>query len=180
MSDDQPLQHVVLIGFMGTGKSTVSKRLAEHLGCAACDVDAEIVKREREEIASIFASRGEEAFRAAETAALDAVLGAQDKLVIATGGGAVLSSVNRELMLRKGYVVALTAHPERVIARVSQDPDRPLLQGGVRERVYKLLEDRKHAYDFAHLTIDTTDLTVDEIVNRIAEAAARNGQHSNS
>lgn len=180
MSDDQPLRHVVLIGFMGTGKSTVSRRLAEHLGCATCDVDAEIVKREGEEIASIFANRGEEAFRAAETAALDAVLGTKDKLVIATGGGAVLSSANRELMLRNGYVVALTAHPEQVIARVSQDPERPLLQGGVRERVYKLLEDRKHAYDFAHLSIDTTDLTVDEVVNRIAEAAARNSQHSNS
>lgn len=175
MSDGKTKQHVVLIGFMGTGKSTVSKLLAGRLACGACDVDAEIVKREGEEIASIFSNRGEREFRAAETAALGAVLSAEDKLVVATGGGAVLAPVNRELMLRNGFVVALTADPEQVIARVSQDPDRPLLQGDVRERVHKLLEDRKHAYDFAHLTIDTTNLSAEEVVERIAQEIRRIG-----
>ncbi|QHW34350.1 shikimate kinase [Paenibacillus rhizovicinus] len=173
MSDNKPLQHVVLIGFMGTGKSTVGKQLARRLGCSTCDVDAEIVKREGEEIASIFSSRGENAFRAAETEALEAVLSTRDTLVVATGGGAVLAPANRELMMKNGFVVALTADPEQLIARVSQDPDRPLLEGNVRERVYKLLEDRKHAYDFAHLTIDTTTLAVEEVVERIAQAMIR-------
>ncbi|QHT64000.1 shikimate kinase [Paenibacillus lycopersici] len=166
-------QHIVLIGFAGTGKSTVGKQLASRLGCASTDVDAEIVKREGEEIASIFANRGESAFRAAETEALEAVLSSRETLVVATGGGAVLAPVNRELILRSGFVVALKADPERLIERVSQDPDRPLLQGNVRERTYKLLEERKHAYDFAHLTIDTTSLAVDEVVERIAQAIQR-------
>ncbi|SFI28864.1 shikimate kinase [Paenibacillus sp. UNC496MF] len=180
MSDGKPPRHVVLVGFMGTGKSTVSRRLAELLACGTRDVDAEIVKREGEEIAAIFAGRGEGEFRAAETEALRAVLGAEDALVVATGGGAVLSPINRELMVQRGFVVALTADPEQVIARVSQDPDRPLLQGDVRQRVYKLLEDRKGAYDFAHLTIDTTSLSVDEVVERIAQAISRfrTSQHS--
>ncbi|NBD26383.1 shikimate kinase [Paenibacillus glycinis] len=179
MRDGKPLRHIVLIGFMGTGKSTVGRLLAERLACAACDVDAEIVKREGEAIPAIFANRGEREFRAAETAALGAVLGADDTLVVATGGGAVLSPENRELMLRHGFVVALTADPEQVIARVSQDENRPLLQGDLRERVYKLLEDRKHAYDFAHMTIDTTHLGVDEVVERIAQGFIRSiSQHS--
>ncbi|WP_219837769.1 shikimate kinase [Paenibacillus sp. R14(2021)] len=170
MSNRKPRQHVVLIGFMGTGKSTVGKQLAEQLGCTTCDVDAEIVRREGETIASIFASRGEQHFRAAETAALAEVLQSEGPLIIATGGGAVLAPANRELMLQGSFVVALTADPEQVIARVSQDPDRPLLQGDVRERVYKLLEDRKGAYDFAHLTIDTTQLSVKEVVEQIQQA----------
>ncbi|MFC4810006.1 shikimate kinase [Paenibacillus sp. GCM10023250] len=170
MSESKPPRHVVLVGFMGTGKSAVSRRLAELMACGACDVDAEIVKREGEEIAAIFAGRGEGEFRAAETEALRAVLGRDDTLVVATGGGAVLSPANRELMLQRGFVVALTADPEHVIARVSQDPDRPLLRGDVRQRVYQLLEDRRGAYEFAHLTIDTTALSVDEVAERIAQA----------
>ncbi|RAP78078.1 shikimate kinase [Paenibacillus montanisoli] len=163
----KPLHHVVLIGFMGTGKSTVGKQLAQRLQRGTADIDAEIVRREGQAIADIFATRGEAAFRLVETDALADVLGRTEPLVIATGGGAVLSERNRELMLQDSFVVALTADPEKIIARVMEDPDRPLLQGEVRERVYKLLEDRKHAYDFAHLTIDTSNLSVGQVVEQI-------------
>ncbi|MBP3961165.1 shikimate kinase [Paenibacillus lignilyticus] len=167
MTKEKPLHHVVLIGFMGTGKSTVSKQLAELLKCGTADIDAEIVRREGQAIADIFAARGEADFRLAETAALAEVLGSSDPLVIATGGGAVLSERNRAMMLQDSFVVALTADPEQIIARVSEDAARPLLQGDVRERVYKLLEDRKHAYAFAHLTVDTSDLSVRQVVELI-------------
>jgi shikimate kinase len=167
-------KHLVLVGFMGTGKSTVSRVLAERLGCPAVDIDAEIVRREERTIADIFAQRGEAAFRAAETAALADVLRSGQRQVVATGGGAVLAPANRELMLAHGYVVALTADPEQIIARVREDSSRPLLQGDLRERVYKLLEERKHAYDFAHCTVDTTRLGVDEVVERIMEGYGAN------
>ncbi|AZN43851.1 shikimate kinase [Paenibacillus albus] len=164
---EKPRQHVALIGFMGTGKSTVSKELAARLNCGVIDIDAEIVRREGASIADIFGTRGEAEFRAAETAALADVIDCAEALVIATGGGAVLAEHNRKLMLEGSFVVALKADPEQIIARVSQDPDRPLLQGDVEGRVHKLLEDRKHAYDFAHLVIDTTKLTVQEVVDSI-------------
>lgn len=176
MSNGKPLPHIVLVGFMGTGKSTVGKRLAEQLGCETCDIDAEVVRREGADIPAIFAERGESAFRAAETAALQAVLAGEERRIVATGGGAVLALANREAMLHRGYVVALTADPEQLIARVSQDQGRPLLQGNVAERVYKLLEDRKGAYDFAHLTIDTTHLGVEEVVAHIMRGIERANQ----
>lgn len=169
VSKEKPSGHVALIGFMGTGKSTVSKELAARLNCGVIDVDAEIVRRECASIPDIFATRGESEFRLAETAALADVINRTEPLVIATGGGAVLAEHNRKLMLKGSFVVALKADPEQIIARVSQDPDRPLLQGDVAGRVYKLLEDRKHAYDFAHLAIDTTHLTVEEVVNLIEQ-----------
>ncbi|MBW7461673.1 shikimate kinase, partial [Paenibacillus sepulcri] len=72
-----------------------------------------------------------------------------------------------ELMLDSALVVALTADAEQIISRVSQDASRPLLQGDLRQRVNQLMEDRKHAYDFAHLTIDTSKLNAHEVVDKI-------------
>ena len=70
-------------------------------------------------------------------------------------------------MLQHGFVVALNASAETIIQRVSADTNRPLLQGNLEERVHTLMEQRKHAYDFAHISIDTTELTEDEIADRI-------------
>ncbi|MBW7474224.1 shikimate kinase [Paenibacillus oenotherae] len=165
---DNLQSHIVLIGFMGTGKSTVSQLLAERLGCEAVDVDAVIIDRAGMPIPEIFATKGEAAFREAETEALSEVLGRERLQVIATGGGAVLAQQNRELMLKFGFVVNLYASADLIVSRVSQDTSRPLLQGDVRGRVYKLLEDRKHAYDFAHCTIDTEQLTPSEVADAIA------------
>ncbi|MEV5024934.1 shikimate kinase [Paenibacillus sp. LPE1-1-1.1] len=158
---------LVLIGFMGTGKSTVSKLLAEKLGWKRVDGDEEIERLENKRISDIFATDGEAGFREIETKVLDLILASGDSCVVATGGGAVLREVNRELMLSKGYVVALKANPEQIIARVKSDNARPLLQGDAEERVNLLLEQRKHAYDFAHLTIDTTNMSAEEVVATI-------------
>jgi shikimate kinase len=88
--------------------------------------------------------------------------------VVSTGGGAVLRETNREAMLNRGFVVGLSAEPKEIIHRVKQDGDqRPLLQGNAEEKVRALLEARADAYGFAHLTIDTTKLSIEQIVIQI-------------
>lgn len=168
---------LVLVGFMGTGKSSVSRLLAERLNVSRADSDEAVERAESRAISDIFATDGEEAFRDMETRELRRLMESNQPMVIATGGGAVLREENRSLMLAHGFVTALTAHPEQIITRVMQDESRPLLQGGVRDRVYQLLEKRKDAYDFAHLTVDTTELSVEEVVDRIVNAW---NQHSAS
>ena len=165
----QQLKKLVLIGFMGTGKSTVSRLLSEKLGWKRVDGDEEIERLENKRISDIFAADGEAGFRVIETRVLETILASEENAVVATGGGAVLSAVNRELMLNKGFVVALKASPEQIIARVKSDTERPLLQGDAVERVNLLLAQRKHAYDFAHLTIDTTNMSAEEVVAAIWE-----------
>lgn len=160
---------LVLIGFMGTGKSTVSRLLSEKLGWRRIDGDEEIERREGRRISDIFANEGEAAFRAIETKVLESLLLESGPAVIATGGGAVLSSYNCELMLGHSFVAALKASPEQIFERVKNDSSRPLLQGDAGERVKLLLEQRKNAYDFAHLTVDTTLLSAEEVVETILQ-----------
>lgn len=161
--------HVVLIGFMGTGKSTVASALSERLGWEKVDLDAAIEAAEGTTIPVLFAEKGEPYFRRAETDALRRELGGTAAKIIATGGGAVLAEENRRLMLENGLVVALTADEETIVRRVKDDPNRPLLQGDVRARVAALLKARETAYDFAHMKIDTSHRTVDEIADAIVE-----------
>lgn len=161
---------LVLIGFMGTGKSSVSRLLADKLGCPRIDSDEEIERSENRKISEIFASDGEKGFRTIETSVLKRLLTSKEPAVIATGGGAVLLEENRNMMLENGFVTALHASPEQIIARVSADSSRPLLQGDLHDRVHTLLEQRKGLYDFAHLSVDTTELTVEEVVDQILKA----------
>lgn len=159
-------RNIVLIGMMGTGKSTVGVELARRLGFAFVDTDERIEREQGMSIKDIFAQRGEPAFRQLESETIASVLEAAGQIV-ATGGGAVLSGRNREVMASNGYVVALTATAETIIHRVSTDQNRPLLQGDVEERVRTIMESRKHAYDFADLKIETDGRTVEEIVNLV-------------
>lgn len=163
-------RNIILIGLMGTGKSTVGKALSAKLGWSFVDSDARIEQREQMSISDMFAVKGEPAFREAETQALAEIMQTGGQ-VIATGGGAVLAEANRSLMKGSGLVVALSATAETIIARVSGDESRPLVQGNVRDRVLAIMEQRKHAYDFADVSIDTTDIPVDQIVERILQAA---------
>ena len=158
---------IVLVGFMGTGKSTVARLLAERLGVERVDLDEEIEREAGCTIAEIFDAKGEAHFRDLESAALERLMASDRPLVLATGGGAVLRGANRETMLRSGIVAALTAAPERIIERVSGDASRPLLRGDVAERVRRLMAERKTAYDFAHIKIDTTELSPEEAADRI-------------
>jgi len=166
---------IILIGFMGTGKSSVAAALSQLLQLQSLDVDKEIVSVESRSIPDIFSQDGEEAFRSIETKVLRQLLQSPQPAIIATGGGAVLKQENRELMLKHGLVVHLSASADVIIARVSQDQGRPLLQGDVSERVHALLNTRAHAYDFAPVTIDTSHRSIPEIAADIANA----WQHAN-
>lgn len=158
---------LVLVGFMGTGKSTVALRLSEVLSLPVVDVDAHIVETARQTIPELFEQKGEPYFRQLETEALQHILTNNDPVIVATGGGAVLKEENQALMLEHGIVFALTATAEAIIDRVKHDANRPLLQGEVEKRVYDLLEKRKNSYLFAHHTVDTTNKSLQEVVEHI-------------
>ncbi len=160
-------QNIILIGMMGTGKSTVGEILAAELGYTLIDLDAAIVADAGMTIPEMFELHGEAFFRQAETDALRKVVSAGGRQIIATGGGAVLNPVNCELMSGGGLVVALTAQAEEIIERVKGDSNRPLLAGNAEERIRAILEERKHAYQFAHCTVDTSRRGADEVAQLV-------------
>lgn len=160
---------IVLVGFMGCGKSTVSRLLAKELGWRRIDTDDEIVEREGRSVAAIFEEAGEQGFRKIESNLIASILTEPEPAVIATGGGAVLAEANRQAMLAYSYVVALKADAEQIIARVQADTGRPLLAGDAANRVPLLLEQRKTVYDFAPTIIDTTSLTPEQVAAAILD-----------
>ncbi|WNQ13618.1 shikimate kinase [Paenibacillus aurantius] len=163
--------NIILIGFMGTGKTTLGRRVAERLGWAFVDMDERIEEKEERGIPSIFESQGEDYFRRVETAVL-AELAEGTNQVISTGGGCVLREENRRLMAAAGTIVALKASPRTIVDRVRGDANRPLLQGDLEQRVAGLLEQRKEAYDFADLTLMTDERSLEEMVEELAALAA--------
>ncbi|MDF2722907.1 MAG: shikimate kinase [Paenibacillus sp.] len=169
------MRNIVLVGFMGTGKSTVASLLAERLGYDKVDLDTAIEQAAGVSIPQLFAERGEPYFRQLETDTLKRQLEEGTSRIIATGGGAVLAEENRRLMLDNGVVVALTADVQTIIERVQNDPNRPLLKGNAKQSVPELLEKRKHAYDFAPIQIDTSNRTAEQIADLIAETMRNQG-----
>ncbi|WNR46526.1 shikimate kinase [Paenibacillus roseipurpureus] len=160
------VDNLVLVGFMGTGKSTVGKRLAERLEWKFRDSDAVLENDAKTSISELFRMKGEDYFRALETKTIARIMTGRHQ-VVATGGGAVLAEANRTSMMDNGLVIALQATAQTIIERVKKDTNRPLLQGNLEERVHTLIEQRKTAYDFAHIKIDTTSMSEDEIVESI-------------
>ncbi|TCP59641.1 shikimate kinase [Tumebacillus sp. BK434] len=166
-------RRLYLIGFMGTGKTTIGHALAEELGADLYDTDAEIAQAQGLPIAELFAEQGEAHFRKLEHDMLSE-LSRRDPAVITTGGGAVLSAANRELMKASGMVVHLTASLDEIVRRVEQDANRPLLQGErpLRARVEELLAARAGLYDFANWTVDTTGRSIRSITAEIKQNLA--------
>ena len=166
---------IVLAGFMGTGKSSVGRRLAARLGREFVDTDALIEQEAGTSITRIFADRGEAEFRVREKRAVAVAVG-EDGRVVAVGGGAILDRENLAAMKAGGPVVCLTARPEIVLSRVAHDTGRPLLQGPQPlETIRGLMAERADAYARADVTIDTSDLTPDEVVERLLNALADAG-----
>ena len=166
---------IVLAGFMGTGKSSVGRRLAARRGREFVDTDALIEQEAGTSITRIFADQGEAEFRAREKRAVALAVG-EDGRVVAVGGGAMLDGENLAAMKAGGPVVCLTARPEIVLARVAHDTGRPLLQGPQPlETIRGLMAERADAYARADVTIDTSDLTPDEVVERLLNALADAG-----
>lgn len=166
---------IVLAGFMGTGKSSVGRRLAARLGREFVDTDALIEQEAGTSITRIFADQGEVEFRVREKRAVAVAVG-EDGRVVAVGGGAILDGDNLVAMKAGGPVVCLTARPEIVLSRVAHDTGRPLLQGPQPlETIRGLMAERADAYARADVTIDTSDLTPDEVVERLLNALADAG-----
>ncbi|GIL14213.1 MAG: shikimate kinase [Chloroflexota bacterium] len=158
-------RNIILTGFMGTGKTTVGRLVAEHLERPFVDTDAEIVKQAGKSIAEIFATEGEPAFRHIERR-LCRFLAAQSGLVIATGGGMLVDAGNREVMLASGMVVCLMADPETILARLQDDPtERPLLRGDWRA----LLEQRRLAYEAFPCQVITTGKTPEQVADEVVQ-----------
>jgi shikimate kinase len=162
-------KHLIIIGFMGTGKSTIGKLLSEQLGLKQIDTD-ESIERTKGSIKQIFATFGEQAFRDMETETLKQAVSETKPSIITTGGGMVLRKKNREMMQKYGWVFALQAQPDTIINRLSADTSRPLLQGGsLAERVQRLYVERKQAYQFADYQIATDDLSESEVAKQMAD-----------
>jgi shikimate kinase len=162
-------RNIVLVGFMGAGKTTVGRVLAKQMDWSFVDTDVVIEQEQGMTVAQLFERQGELQFRRIEADTLKRVLSASNQ-VIATGGGAVLAQANCEAMLQDGFVVALTADHGTIIKRVGGDQARPLLKGNLNDRVALLLEQRKTAYDFADIKIDTSNLTIEQVIATILTA----------
>lgn len=166
--------NIVLVGFMGAGKSTISDYLSTMFDMEIVEMDQVIAEREEMSIPDIFATYGEEYFRDLETSLL---IEMQDRknTVISCGGGAALRERNVEEMKKNGRVVLLTASPEVVYERVKDSNDRPVLNGRKNvEGIAELMEQRRGKYEAAaDIVINTDHKTVlqvcEELVQRLQE-----------
>jgi len=166
---------VVLVGFMGTGKTAVGNELANRLGWLLADTDARIVSAAEKAITRIFAEEGEGVFRAWETRVLEMLAAEPGPAVVATGGGIVLDESNWPRLRALGPVVCLTADVEVILQRVGTAPDRPLLAGTheqVRARVEALLTSRRAAYAQADWVCPTDGKSPAEIAEQIIQRFA--------
>jgi shikimate kinase len=160
--------NLILVGFMGTGKSTVGRACAATLGFPYHDTDMWIVRRARMPITQIFATEGEEAFREREREAIRH-LTQRSAIVLSTGGGAPVDGGNAALLRESGIVILLTATVEAILTRVLRRANRPLLACDDPEsRVREMLGHREPVYrDLAQATVDTSDLSSPEVADRV-------------
>jgi shikimate kinase len=160
-------RNIVLVGFMGTGKTSVGKLLAWRNNMKFVDMDDVIRQRTGKPIPRIFSEDGEAHFRTLERA-LVVELSAQSGTVIATGGGIVLNPANMADFSRSGVVICLHASPEAILRRAGGNADRPLLEGDDKmKKIVEILEARKHLYNAITRRIDTSDLTVEEVADKV-------------
>lgn len=168
------LPNVVLIGFMGCGKSSVGRRLAFLTGHRFVDTDELVAQAENKSIPEIFAEGGEDGFRAIEERVIADLIGVAG-IVLATGGGAVLRESNRAAMKKIGTVAWLDADPDALFERASRSQRRPLLQTeNPRKTFDELLASRRTIYEgVADFRLDSTGLAHDEVAQSILEQTMR-------
>jgi shikimate kinase len=165
---------VVLVGMMGSGKSTVGEAVASRLAAAFIDSDDQVERATGRTVREIFESDGEAAFRKLETEALAAALATPDRAVIAAAGGVVLDPANRELLRRAGTVVWLRARPEVLARRVRAGDHRPLLGDDPLGVLRQLDADRAPLYrEVAGAFVDVDGLDVVDVVDRVLAAVSR-------
>ena len=162
-------KNIILVGFMGTGKSATGRVVAKRLDRTFVDMDAVIEERAGRKISEIFKNDGESRFREMERE-LVKELAAGENQVIAAGGGVVLNPDNIAEFSRTGVVVCLKATPAVVLERVNGHNHRPLLEGGEKaERILRLLDSRRALYDAVPLQLDTSRLTPTAAADQVLE-----------
>lgn len=160
-------RNIILVGFMGTGKSSVGRKVASILRLNFIDMDEEIEKREKRSIPEIFGCFGESYFRQCERNLVKELAG-RSSLVISAGGGVVLRKENIEDFSKSGLVICLDASIETIVKRIGSDKTRPLL--AVDDKVSKikeLMSKRKAYYDMIKLHINTDNKSVDEVAEEV-------------
>ena len=167
----QSARHLVLVGPMGAGKTSIGRCLARHFGMAFADSDHEVERCTGAAIPTIFDCEGEAGFRARERDMLATLVAGPDA-VIATGGGVVLDPANRRCLARGGFVVYLRTDVPAQLQRLARDRTRPLLATGDREATLRrLAAERDPLYaEVADLAFDTSGLTTADATRRLAEA----------
>ena len=159
--------NIVLVGFMGTGKSTVGRVIAQKLGFHFIDTDDVIEQTSKAKIFDIFAEHGEVYFRDLESQAVESVALMKNQ-VVATGGGVVLRSSNIDLLRTGGPIFCLNATPKAIWDRVRSSRSRPLLRGpNPLKKIETLLDKRAPYYALADHQIETTGVSIDRVANEI-------------
>jgi shikimate kinase len=162
------MQNIILIGPMGSGKTTVGKQLAKLKRMDFVDSDHKIEERTGVSISTIFDIEGEEGFRKRESKML-AELCEQNNMVLATGGGAIIQEENRKLLRKSGYVIYLNTSIETQLARTQKNSNRPLLENvDAREKLEELMKERGELYkQEADLIVRSGDRAVSKVVDEI-------------
>jgi shikimate kinase len=181
------MKKLILTGFMATGKSTVARHLARRLRWRLIDCDAEISAKAGKSIHQIFRDRGEKYFRELERSVIAEIASDRRRCaqccqpwpaVVATGGGAIVDRQNYAVLRDCGVIICLSARPDVIARRVANSAKvRPMLAHRgvpVKQRIIELMENRREAYARATLTIDTSERTVEQVVDAILDALARN------
>lgn len=165
---------IVLVGMMGSGKSSVGRRLAARLGLPFVDADTEIETAAGMTIPEIFAQRGETEFRDGERRVIGRILATRSPLVLATGGGAFMNAETRERIADLGISIWLKAEPEVLMRRVRKRSNRPLLQTADPEgTLRRMLGEREPVYALSDLTLVSRDEPHDVVVSAAITALER-------
>ena len=163
--------NIILTGFMGTGKSTIARELADKLGLKLIDTDAMIEGLTGKKISSIFSDEGEARFREYESDVISTLTDEASKgCVVSTGGGTVVDIENRDKLKAWGVLICLSASAEAILERVGGRQDRPLLDcEDPKAAIDELLRKRADAYNDCDILIDTSNKTPLTVVKEIAE-----------
>ena len=171
----EKLNNIVLIGPMGSGKTTVGRRLAEQLKIDFYDADYEIINKTGVSIDHIFDVEGEQGFRKRESDVLEE-LTSMHNIVLATGGGAVLSEENRLLLKKSGSVIYLLSSVDQILRRTAKSKTRPLLENSSdrRKTISDIIDSRDSLYrEIATFIINTNGKKLNEIINEIQSFLAK-------
>lgn len=173
------MKNIVLVGFMGTGKTSTGKVLAQRLGKAFIDMDSRIEEEQGTTIPEIFETKGEAHFRQLEKELVKRI-SQRANAVVSTGGGTIKDPENVELLKKSGLIVCLTASPEVILERTERKGERPVLDGadeGDRlAAVKKLLAEREQFYRQADYFIDTGELSPLQAAERIVHTLKTRGE----